>query len=397
MKKRTRKGKNDKRELEIYQANQLVQARKHYGIIEHRLFRLAIADLRPKLRNSKYYDENFRPFHMSTKELLDYFQGEGGEQHSLYKKFFEAYKNMAQSVVVIGTAENNRIIPVFEEISFNVKDGLFIQFNTKMRKLLLDLDEGEYTKSFLRYSFVLSSTYSLILLELMLQYQGLQKDGIIERDLSVKELRFSMDVPDDAYDGRIDNFRRKVLNAAIREINKKTDYHMEPEYGLLRGQYNRVTGFHFVLHLPETETKEQKQPELSDGLKERLVKYGIKRDIASRLSLMPYAEECLQIALRHIRKDKVRNPAAYIRTAIEKNWYEQREAVWKAWKEEKKEHEDKMKWNMEASGRNHAGSMDEDGTSPEEQRKSLEEFAKENTPIGKFAKKLLDRMKEQPS
>ena len=392
MKKRTGKGKNDRRELAVYQANPLIQARKHYGIIEHRLFRLAIADLRPKLKNSLYYDEEFRPFHMTAKEVLDQFQGEeGGERHSLYERIFEAHKNMMGSYVQIGTARNHRLFPVFEEISFNVKDGLFIQFHKHMRKFLLDLEHGGYTKSFLKLAFSLSSTYALILLELMLQFQGMQKNGRIERDLDMEELRFSMDVPENAYGGRIDNFRRRVLDAAIREINEKTDYRMEPKYGLLRGQYNRVKGFHFVLHLPEAKEQEKEPPAPADGIEERLKKYGIHWSTARRLSKMPNVEGCLQIALENIQKGRAKNPAAYIRTAIEQDWQSQREAVKRAMEEEERERSDKKKWDLEATQR---AFMVEYSNRTEEKRQSLEEIAKGDSPWAGLAKKILNRRKE---
>lgn len=390
MKKRTVKGKNDRRDLAVYQANPLVQARKHYGIIEHRLFRLAIADLRPKLKNSLYYDEEFRPFQMTAKEVLDQFQGvTGGERHSLYERIFEAHKNMIGSYVQIGTAKAHRLFPVFEEISFSVKDGLSIQFHRNMKKFLLDLEQGNYTRSLLRFAFSLSSTYALILLELMLQFQGKQKDGVIERDLSIEELRFSMDVPEDAYKGRMNNFRKRVLDAAIREINEKTDYHMEQKYGLLRGQYNKVTGFHFVLHLPEAKEKEPPAP--ADGMEERLKKYGIHWSTARRLSKMPHVEECLQIALEDIGKGKAKNPAAYIKAAIEQDWQGQREAIKRALEEEERERREKKKWDLERIG---MSPQIEDFKEPEEQEARLEEIAKGKSPFSEIARKILSRRKE---
>ena len=278
VKKRTKKdkSKNDKKEVTIYQANPLIHARKNYGIMEHRLFRLAIADLRPKLKNSLYYDEEFRPFHMETAEVIELFQSEGMERDGLYTRLKESCRRMSQSCIEIEDENSLDIINVFDRIKIDKKKGLNILFTASMKKFLLDLEQGNYTKSLLKLSFSLSSTYALVLLELILQYQGKKNKGIIERDLSIEEIRFSMNVQEDAYDGRIDNFKRFVVDSAIREINEKTEYYLEPRYGLLRGQYNRVTGFHFVLHLPETETKEQKQPALSDGLKERLVKYRLK-------------------------------------------------------------------------------------------------------------------------
>lgn len=392
MKKRTAKGKNDKRELAVYQANPLIQARRHYGIIEHRLFRLAIADLRPKLKNSLYYDEEFRPFHMTAKEVLDQFQGEdGGERHSLYERIFEAHKNMMGSYVQIGTAKSHTLFPVFDMIKFDVKEGLSIQFHRSMKQFLLDLEQGGYTRSLLRLAFSLSSTYALILLELMLQYQGRQKEGRIERDLDIEELRFSMDVPENAYDGRIDNFRRFVIDSAIREINEKTDYHIEPKYGLLRGQYNRVTGFHFVMHLPNDKKQDQELIAPADGMEERLKKYGIHWSTARRLSKMPHVGECLQIALENIQKGTAKNPAAYIKAAIEQDWHGQREAVKMALNEEERERIDKKKWDLEAVGRI---STVEVSHNPEEQRKSLNEIAESDSPFSALARRILSRRKE---
>lgn len=392
MKKRTAKGKNDKRELAVYQANPLIQARKHYGIIEHRLFRLAIADLRPKLKNSLYYDEEFRPLHMTAKEVLDQFQGEeGGERHSLYERIFEAHKNMMGSYVQIGTAKSHTLFPVFDMIKFDVKEGLSIQFHRSMKQFLLDLEQGGYTRSLLRLAFSLSSTYALILLELMLQYQGRQKEGRIERDLDIEELRFSMDVPENAYDGRIDNFRRFVIDSAIREINEKTDYHIEPKYGLLRGQYNRVTGFHFVLHLPKDKKQDQELIAPADGMEERLKKYGIHWSTARRLSKMPHVEECLQIAIEDIGKGKAKNPAAYIKAAIEQDWQGQREAIKRALEEEERERREKKKWDLERIG---MSPQIEDFKEPEEQEARLEEIAKGKSPFSEIARKILSRRKE---
>ena len=391
MKKSTKKGKrkSDKRKLAIYQANPLIQARKHYRIMEHRLFRLAIADVRPKLKNSLYYDEDFRPFHMDTAELLEMFQSEGMEINGIYTRLRESCKNMFDSHFEIGDGKDFELCHVFEKIKFIAKSGLDIQFHKDMKKHLLNLEHGNYTISFLKISFSLSSTYALILLELMLQYRGMQKDGIIQRDLSVEEIRFFLNIPDKAYVGRMNNFRKRVVDAAIREINEKTEYHLEPSYGILRGQNNQVIGFHFVLHLPEKE--EQEIPVLSEGLEERLARYGIDRDTAKRLSQMPHAEECLQIAIGNILKRKVKNPAAYIRASIEKNWYEARESMKKALEEEKKERLDKMKWNAEAAGKSHEGFMDKEGTSPEQQRASLEEIASGDSPFSELAKKILKK------
>jgi hypothetical protein len=392
--------KQDRWNFPVYQSNAVIQSRKHFGIIEHRLFRLALADLRPKLKNSLYYDEEFRPFHMTAKEVLDMFQEvTGGERHSLYERLLVAHRTMIGSYVEIGTAKDHVLFPVFERIKFSAKEGLSIQFHKDMRKLLLDLEKGNYTRTFLRLSFSLSSTYSLILLELMLQYQGMKKDGVIERDLTVEELRFSMDVPENAYDGRMNNFRKRVIDAAIAEINEKTDYYIEPKYGLNRGKYNKVTGFHFVLHLPQVVQSEAVLPAPAADLEERLKKYGVHWKTARRLAEMPQAEENLAIALKHIDRGEAKNPAAYIKSAIEQDWNRQREAMQRALEEEKREREDKKKWDRQAHGIDGSGDiqpMQESQPRQEfDERELLDKVSKNDPLLAEAAEKLLRAMRRR--
>ena len=107
--------------LPVYQDNQFLQARKHYGIMEHRLLRMAIADIRPQLRNSKYYDVEFRPFHIDTKDLLEQFQGESNNR--IYEQLREACRNLTK-VIEVGNAEHFDMYAVFDHISFDIKNGL---------------------------------------------------------------------------------------------------------------------------------------------------------------------------------------------------------------------------------------------------------------------------------
>ena len=377
-------------DLTIYQSNPLVQSRKHYGIMEHRLFRLAISDLRPKLKNSVFFDEEFRPFHMDTKEIVELFQCEGIERDGMYTRLRNSCKNMFESNFEIQNGNDFELCHVFDKIKFSTKDGLDIQFHRDMKKLLLDMEHGNYTRTLLKLSFSLSSTYSLILLELMLQYQGIQKSGRIDRKLTMEEIRFSMDVPEDAYKGRIDNFRRFVVDAAIKEINEKTDYYMEPEYELIRGPYNKVTGFHFVLYLPEEKEKEPPSPVI--GLEERLKGYGVHRDAAERLAKMPHAEENLKIALKEIGRGKAKNPAAYIKSAIEQDWKDQRDAMRRAEEAERRERMEKrgVKWKPVDSD-----FADEDSCTPEQLLKRVEEIADSDSLMAAPARRLLERRKKE--
>lgn len=330
----------------VYQSNPLLQARKHYGIMEHRLLRLAIADVRPQLRNAKYFDTEFRPFHISTKDLLSLFQeGAGADDHRIYDKLRIAYRNMIKSYVEISNGiKDVTVIPVFESIKFSAKDGLYITFNRSMMPYLLKLENGCYTKTLLGMAFLLSSSYSLILLELMLQYQGRAVDGVIVREINLDELRFSLDVPPDAYKNRMDNFRRKVVDSAISDINESTDYYIEPDYDMLRGRHNRVIGFRFILHLPTPQPiLAADAVSVSADLVDRLRGYGIAAQVAQHLATLPNAEKSLEIALRYIKQGKAKNPAGYIRTALEQDWHTQHATLQRALEQERNAAKDRIR------------------------------------------------------
>ena len=171
---------NSKTKEEYYLANPLVRARRNYDMTGQRIFRLAIANLNPKLKNSEYYDEEFPIFHLSTDEVIAKF-----------------------------------------------KDGLTVVFNRHMKPLLLNLEKGNYSRFYLQLAFELSSKYSLILLELILQFRGFRKYDnekkcdIIERKLTPEELRFSLDVDEKKYKLTHD-FIKYVIDPAIKEINEKS-------------------------------------------------------------------------------------------------------------------------------------------------------------------------------
>lgn len=238
---------------EYYQANPLVQARRNYDILEHRIMRLAIAHLNPKLKNSQYYNEQFPSFHLSTDEVLAQFQGDTKNDHRIYKKIHSACVNMMKSYIQIGDVKNFTLFPVFHRIKFTVADGLNIQFHEDMKSFLLNFESGNYTRCYLQLAFELSSKYSLILLELMLQYKGTQKHNIIERRITPEELKFALDVDDNAYKGRINNFKQFVINPAIKEINERTNYYMCPEYKTEYGRYRKIKAFVFTLILPNAD------------------------------------------------------------------------------------------------------------------------------------------------
>ena len=88
------------------------------------------------------------------------------------------------------------------------------------------LVEGGYTTVNIEQIFKLTSTYAVRLIELCLQYRNMTKGNVIERKLTIEEIRFYLNVPEDAYAGRLDHFRQRVLDDPIAEIERITDFRM---------------------------------------------------------------------------------------------------------------------------------------------------------------------------
>ena len=88
---------------------------------------------------------------------------------------------------------------IYSHIKYRKGKGLWIKFNEDMRPFLLDIYKSYkkygFTKIELQQIFYLASSYGMRLLELLLQYRGKSKNGVIERELGIDELRYNSNFP----------------------------------------------------------------------------------------------------------------------------------------------------------------------------------------------------------
>lgn len=233
----------------------VINSRKLFDMTEHRLFRLALCDLKPQFKNMKKTyeaDKDFRPFFMPAEEVLELFN-ENKNNHRTGDNIEKAAQHMVNTSVQIGTPDHFTVFPIFDFISFDITKGLQLKFHDRLKPILLDLLNNSYTKSFLKLSFDLTHPRSLTLLEMILADRWKAKDKIIIKQITTQELRFAFNVKKDAYKGRMDRFRASILNPAIEEINEKTNYHILPDYKIKYGRYKRMESFTFTLILPKNE------------------------------------------------------------------------------------------------------------------------------------------------
>ena len=245
----------------VYQANPLVEAIKYESIDENRLFLACLKKLNPHLPTSKYFDEDFKDIVIPTKEIIDFFGG----NDKYYTDLVDLAKKLLGTYIFIEDKEIKtfRGYTVFEYIEFGKKfGGLHFKFTNSMKPFLLDLYNKGFTGINLKEVFILRSSYSLRLLELLLQYKGLaDNEGKYERSFSFDKLRLILNIKTESYK-RPSSFLRDVIVSPISEINKKTRYVVN--YTVQR-KGKKATGITFQVALPkETKIKDTIEVKVTD-------------------------------------------------------------------------------------------------------------------------------------
>ncbi len=328
-----------------YQLNPLVEAQKDFDVMETRLFYLGLQDVNPHLTsNDKYYDEQFPDTVITPSELIKIFG------HGQYiKEVDKATDRLIGRYISIRFEDGFEKYTIFQHIKYKENKGLFIKFNEDMRPFLLDIyktyQKYGFTKTDMKQIFILSSSYAMRLLELLLQYRGKLKNGIIERELTVQDLRLKLNVPSDAYKGRMGNFRRFVLDLPMNDINKNTKYFVSYET-IKKGR--SVVAFKFTCNcnnvkadndyketIDAVETKEIEAPitppanEEKARITTKLINYGFSFSTMENLldtcgswdelsKRLEYGEK--RAKLDREKGKQIQSISGYLRKAIEENW-----------------------------------------------------------------------------
>ena len=312
---------------DVYQSNPLVQARKNFDIIATRIFFLGLRGLNPHFsENDKYFDVDFKEMFIPTSKLTELFGGNTWYLHDLEK----VCDKMFHTVIKLRPADGGfELYHLFRKLKYIQNEGLYIWFEELLRPYILDLFQSRgYTRINVEYLFKLSSPYAVRLLELLLQYQNIKefKELMeIKRTLTVEELRFALNVPEDAYRDRMNNFRKYVLEDPINEINARTPYIMHYET-IKDGR--KIVAFEFTMetHKAPVESLNGYKPEFTNDAIKLLCSLGFNEKTAKVIfKKCADAQDCFsrvnraQILLSR-QKKPVENKLGFLRKAIEEDW-----------------------------------------------------------------------------
>lgn len=237
---------NDILNKDVVQANPLIEARKVMNVTEMRLFILGLQDIRPHIKDDTVHDVDFHETVIPYTELTKLF---GTEYNGNITNLKSQVKKASRCVIELSSSNGGfGFAAIYRIIKYEPNEGLIIHFSDEMKPYILEIVNQAYTRYKVKALFTLSSAYAWRILELLLEKQGYIKQGHKEIFivLTIEELRFKLNVEEGKYEGRINNFRKYILDNPIAEINEKTDYHVWYE---VQKTGRKVTGFKIWLKL----------------------------------------------------------------------------------------------------------------------------------------------------
>ncbi len=309
----------------VYQSNPLIEARKDFDLTGMRIFILGLQRLNPHFSpRDKFFDEEFKELFIPSTKLADML----GNTRYLHEMKATCTK-LFNATIEIDQVGGTVLSRLFRKLEYVPGEGLYIWFDDLLKPYLLNLSESHgYTRIDASQIFNLSSTYAIRLLELLLQYQNVKEFRLrqeITREIKLDRLRFFLNVPEGAYVGRLNNFRRFVLDGPIQEINSRSVYSIR--YRTIK-EGRKVTGFEFKLDISRVplSVSDARNPKFHNDAIEALKALGFTEQVSRAIFAKCLdATDCFSRinraqALLDRSKKPIRNKAGFLRRAIEDDW-----------------------------------------------------------------------------
>lgn len=205
------------RDYKIVKHNDLIQkSRFSLKVQEQKIILYLISKITPEDKELNYYEFKIKDFCRIC--------GIDEENGNNYIKLKACVKNLYSECmwVAIGDDGEETLLKWIERPYLNKRSGTIkIKIDDLMKPYLLQLKE-RFTQYNMLYILAMKSRYSIRLFELLKSYSNLKTLTV-----SVDELKKQLSA--ETYD-RYSDFKRKVIDIALREINEFSDLTVEPEF-----------------------------------------------------------------------------------------------------------------------------------------------------------------------
>lgn len=208
----------------VVQANNLIGGKQALKLNSAKLIRSAIMQV---VRE----DEELKPYIITIKDLSELL---GVPASNIYRDVDEITDDIIKNPVYIREERNGKTIdfikiPWVTRCEYKSDVGIALKLNEELKPFLINLKE-HYTQYTLQEVLAMKSVYGIRIFEMLqskIMSRVLPKDGITVI-LSVQEIRECCDC-EDKYPA-FGNFRDKVIDKAVKEINRVTMFKVVYSY-----------------------------------------------------------------------------------------------------------------------------------------------------------------------
>jgi plasmid replication initiation protein len=208
----------------VVQANSLVGGKQALKLNSAKLIRAAIMQV---VRD----DEELKPYVIKISELSDLLNV---PKSNIYRDIEEIVNDILSNPVYIREDTGNRTrwikIPWVQRCEYNSDVGVALKLNDELKPFLLNLKD-HYTQYTLDSVLAMKSVYSIRIYELLqskIMTRLVPREGTY-LEIPLDELKECCGCEGKSYN-TFANFRMKVLDKAVKEINEKTMYSVSYDY-----------------------------------------------------------------------------------------------------------------------------------------------------------------------
>ena len=217
-----------KKQLTVKKDNALINASYTLTTSEKRLILLAAAEARGNI-------EELKGLRLHASIYADTFKV---EMQTAYEVLQEAAETLFERRVTYYEGKKKTVTRWVSHITYAAGEGYIeIGFAPKVQPLLCEI-ETRFTAYDLKAIAPLTSIYAIRLYELIIAWRSTFKTPVIE----VIDLRKKLGVEKNEY-ARMTDFKRRVLDFAIKQINQHTDITSSYEQ---KKRGRKITGFSFT-------------------------------------------------------------------------------------------------------------------------------------------------------
>lgn len=287
----------------------------------------------------KKNDEEFKKYTFRSIDLLQ----ELGLGTTNYVALRKAINKLITRKIKIHQSGKKELVTTFLSscIYDNKNSTVTLSYDPELKPYFLQLKKN-FTKYYLENILELKSFYSIRIYELLKQYQKLK-----ERRIELEKLKEILDAKQKSYN-KYNNFKRKVLLKAKKEINEKTDLEVDFEE-IKTGR--KVTAIKFIIKQKESTKKKIEDKDISQAKtysKEVLELFELlpeEEQVAANKKeldrlLKEHSYEYLKADIEYVKKSNPENFMAFLNSSCPKSHYS---AAQMEKKEKKKELAQKRK------------------------------------------------------